>query len=106
MPAAAPAHIDLDAFRAYLRRLGFDTADEPRPDGTDDLRNRDVIVESGGELRATLYGVLAFGKDPQRYPQTRNFRVECVAYAGDNRAAEVLQVVNAAGRRCAVAERF
>ena len=95
---ATPTHIDLDAFRTYLRRLGFDTTDDPQPDSMDDLRNRDVIVEIGGELRATLYGALAFGKDPQRYPQTRNFRIECVAYAGDDRAAEVLQVANAGGR--------
>ncbi len=95
----APAtHIDLDAFRAYLRRLGFDTADDPQPDAEDDLRNRDVLVEIGGELHATLYGVLAFGRDPQRYSRTRNFRVECVAYSGEDRASEVLQVASAAGR--------
>ena len=95
---ATPAHIDPDAFRTYLQRLGFDITDDPQPDGTDDLRNRGVIVEVVGELRATLYGALAFGKDPQRYPQTRNFRIECVGYAGDDRAAEVLQVANASGR--------
>ena len=82
----------------YLKRLGFDTADDPQPDPEDDLRNRDVLVEVGGDLRATLYGVLAFGKDPQRYARTRDFRIECVAYAGDDRAAEVLQVADAAGR--------
>ena len=95
---APPAHIDLDAFRSYLRRLGFDTTDDPQPDAEDDLRNRDVLVEIGGDLRATLYGVLAFGRDPQRYTRTRDFRIECVAYAGDDRAAEVLQVADAAGR--------
>ena len=95
---ATPAHIDLDAFRAYLQRLGFDTTHDPQPDSLDDLRNRDVIVEIGGELRATLYGVLAFGKDPQRYTRTRDFRIEGVAYAGDDRACEVLQVANATGR--------
>ena len=95
---APPAHIELNAFRSYLKRLGFDTVDDPQPDGEDDLRNRDVLVEIGGELRATLYGVLAFGRDPQRYTRTRDFRIECVAYAGDNRAAEVLQVADAAGR--------
>ena len=91
-------HIDLEAFRTYLERLGFDTTNDPQPDNEDDLRNRDVVVEIGGELRATLYGVLAFGKDPQRYRRTRNFRVECVAYAGEDRAGEVLQVANATGR--------
>ena len=51
---APPAHIELNAFRSYLKRLGFDTVDDPQPDGEDDLRNRDVLVEIGGELRATL----------------------------------------------------
>lgn len=46
---ATPAHIDLDAFRFYLQRLGFDTTDDPQPDSLDDLRNRDVLVEIGGE---------------------------------------------------------
>ena len=46
----------------------------------------------------TLYGILAFGKDPQLYPQTHNFRVECVAYEGDDRASTVLQVADATGR--------
>ncbi|MCE2513971.1 MAG: transcriptional regulator, partial [Acidobacteria bacterium] len=95
---APPTHIDLDAFRSYLERLGFDTTDDPQPDAVHDLRNRDVVVEVGGELRATLYGVLAFGRDPQRYARTRDFRIECVAYAGVDRAAEVLQVASAAGR--------
>ena len=95
---ANASHIDPDAFRSFLQRLGFDTTDDPQPDSEADLRNRDVLVEIGGEMRATLYGVLAFGKDPQRYPQTRNFRIECVAYAGDDRASEILQAANAAGR--------
>ena len=95
---AVPAHVDLGAFRTYLQRLGFDTTEDPQPDSEADLCNRDVLVEIGGELRATLYGVLAFGRDPQRYPQTRNFCIECVAYAGEDRATEVLQVANGAGR--------
>ena len=95
---ATPEHIDVEAFRMYLRRLGFDTDEDPQPDPEDDLRNRSVLVDIGGEARATLYGVLAFGKAPQRYPQTRNFRIECVAYAGDDRASDVLQVADGAGR--------
>ena len=95
---AVPAHVDLGAFRTYLQRLGFETTEDPQPDSEADLCNRDVLIEIGGELRATLYGVLAFGRDPQRYPQTRNFCIECVAYAGEDRATEVLQVANGAGR--------
>lgn len=95
---ATVEHVDLGAFYTYLKRMRFDTEEEPQPDDRDDLRNRGVLTELGGALRATLYGVLSFGKEPQRYPQTRNFRVECVAYAGDDRASEVLQVADGAGR--------
>ena len=95
---ATAAHIDLEAFLSYLDRLGFDTEEEPQPASEDDLRNRGVLVDLGGELRATLYGVMAFGRHSQRYPQTRNFRIECVAYTGDDRASEVLQVAEGSGR--------
>ena len=96
--AGVPAHIDLQRFRSYLHALGLDTEEEPQPDEEDDLRNRGVLTELGGALHPTLYGVLAFGKEPQRYPQTRSFRVECVAHEGDDRASRVLQVADAAGR--------
>ena len=95
---ATASHIDLGAFDSYLGRLGFDTREDPQPDIEHDLRNRGVLVDLGGEMRATLYGMMAFGKFPQRYPQTGNFRIECVAYAGDDRASDVLQVAESAGR--------
>ena len=72
--------------------------DGPQPQNEDDLRNRGVLSDLGGTLHPTLYGVLAFGKEPQRYPQTHNFRVDCVAYEGTDRATEVLQVSEASGR--------
>ena len=96
--AATSEHIDLQVFRAYLRELGLDTEDQPQPDAEDDLHNRGVVAELGGALRPTVYGVLAFGKEPQRYPQTHSFRVACVAYEGDDRASNVLQVADATGR--------
>jgi len=95
---APPSHIDYEAFLAYLDKLDFDTLTEPQPSSEQDLRNRGVLVELGGELRATLYGVLAFGKHPQRYAQTRSFCIESVAYAGKDRASEVLQAATAKGR--------
>ena len=95
---AHATHIDLEAFRSFLDRLGFDTKMDPQPSSDDDLRNRGVLTHVGGELRATLYGVLAFGRDPQRYAQTRNFRIECASYAGCDRSSDVLQVSKANGR--------
>ncbi|MDE0680181.1 MAG: putative DNA binding domain-containing protein [Gammaproteobacteria bacterium] len=95
---ATPSHIDLEAFRAYLKRMHIDTANDPQPDAEDDLRNRAVVIEIDGKLCATLYGVMAFGRDPQRYRRTSNFRIECAAYAGSDRASETLQVASASGR--------
>lgn len=96
--AATASELDLGSFRSYLASLGIDTQDGPQPDADDDLRNRGVVAEIGGALRPTLYGVLAFGRDPQGYPQTRSFFVECVAYSGNDRADRVLQSAEAKGR--------
>ena len=96
--AATTADIDLQVFHTYLQNMRIDTGTEPQPSDEDDLRNRGVLAELGDALHPTLYGVLAFGKRPQSYPQTRNFRVECVAYEGGDRASDVLQVSDATGR--------
>jgi len=45
---ATPEHIDAEAFRAYLQRLGFDTDEDPQPNPEDDLRNRSVLDDTGG----------------------------------------------------------
>ena len=95
---AAPEHLDHQVFRTYLQKLRLDIEDEPQPNDTDNLRNRGIVAELGDTLHPTLYGVLAFGRAPQRYPQTRNFRVECAAYEGKDRASEVFQVAEATGR--------
>lgn len=68
--AGSAADIDLAAFRAYLHALGLDTEAEPQPASEDDLRNRGVLTALDGRFHPTLYGVLAFGKEPQRFPQT------------------------------------
>lgn len=96
--AATPEEIDYQSFTDYLKELGLDTEVLPQPDVEDDLRNRAVLDELGGMLHPTLYGVLAFGKKPQSYPQTRSFRIECVAYEGNDRASNMLQVADATGR--------
>lgn len=96
--AAGLGAIDVQAFRTSLERQGLDVVSEPQPELEDDLRARGVLTDLGGELRATVYGVLAFGREPQSYPQTRSFWVECVAYGGRDRADEVLQVAEAKGR--------
>jgi len=97
--AAPVEEIDLAAFRSYLRALDLETANEPSPPTQrDDLRGRGLVTEIGGDLHPTLYGLMAFGKQPQGTPQTASFCIECVAYDGVDRAANVAQVGEARGR--------
>ena len=78
IPAASVADIDLQAFRDYLLRQGLDIVDEPQPAVEDDLRNRGLLAEFDGQLRPTLFGLLAFGKQPQSQRQTSNCWIDCV----------------------------
>ncbi len=103
--AAAVSDLDEDSFHSYLNALGIDTDRDPQPEADDDLRNRGAAADIGGELQPTLYGLLAFGKVPQSYPQTRSFFIECVAYDGEGRADEVLQTAEAKGRLAEQVER-
>lgn len=90
--------LDLNSFQSYLKRLGLDIEVEPQIAVEDDLRSRGVLADLGGSACATVYGLLAFGKSPQSYPQTQNFFIQCVSYAGEDRAAEVIEVLDAKGQ--------
>lgn len=86
------------SFHRLLERQGIELKEEPQPDLTADLRNRWVVGDAEGELRLTVYGALAFAKQPQAYLPLQNAWVECVAYAGVDRADEVLLRGEAKGR--------
>ena len=98
IPAAGADDIDPEVVHAFLRAQGLDMEQWPQPDFTDDLRNLDVLDEVDGALHATLFGLMAFGKEPQAYPQTRSFFVECTAYSGADRGSQVLLVGEGKGR--------
>ena len=96
--AAGVRDIDIEEFRSFQRRRGFETEEEPQPSDEDDLRNAGVIAEVDGALHPTLYGLMVFGKSPQRHPQTGNFWIKCAAYAGTDRASGDILVGDAKGR--------
>ncbi len=98
LQAAGTADVDHAAFRSYLLALGLETEEEPQPTTEDDLRNRGVLAEVDGTLHATLYGIIAFGKEPQRYSQTASSWIGCAAYSGSDRASDVILVGDAKGR--------
>ena len=71
IPAAGADDIDPDVVHSFLRAQGLDMKQWSQQEFTDDLRNLDVLDEVDGALHATLFGLMAFGKEPQAYPQTR-----------------------------------
>lgn len=99
VPGTGTDAIEPQAFRDYMRRKGVDLDAEPGLPFEIDLFNREVLGRDlDGTLRATLFGLLCFGKDPQGYPPTRNLWVDLVAYAGTDRGADVLLAGEARGR--------
>ena len=95
--AATVDDIDARRFGNHLARQGLDLTD-PQPELADDLRNLGVLAEFDGRLHPTLFGLLAFGKQPQTFPQTTNFWIDCVAYAGTDQATDVIGSKEATGR--------
>ena len=98
IPAARIEDIDLGEFRSFLRAQGLDMEEEPQLAIADDLRNRRILAEFDGVLHPTLYGLMAFGKEPQARPQTTSFFVQCAAYSGEDRASDVILVGEGKGR--------
>jgi predicted HTH transcriptional regulator len=94
----SPSDLDLEVFESFLRRLGLDVDEEPRLDRLDDLQNRGVVAVFEGAPRVTLYGLLCFGRQPQAFSSTRSAWVQLAAYAGDDRASDVLLSGEAKGR--------
>ena len=73
VPGTSVDAIAPQAFRDYMQRKGVDLDAEPGLPLDTDLYNREVLGRDfDGALRATLFGLLCFGKDPQGYPPTRN----------------------------------
>lgn len=99
VPGTGPGDIDPEVFRAYMARKGVDLDAEPRLPFEQDLLNREVLDrDMDGHLRATLFGLLCFGRAPQTPNPTRGMWVDLVAYAGVDRGDPVLVSGEAKGR--------
>ena len=96
--AAGVEDIDINSFRSFQRRQGLEIREEPQPPIEDDLRNARVLGDSDGTLCLTLYGLMVFGRDPQAHPHTGSFWIQCTAYAGRDRASDVILVGEGKGR--------
>ncbi len=98
IPAATVDDIDLKEFRTFMRTQGREMETDPQPRIEGDLCNASVAAELDGVLRPTLYGLMAFGKEPQFHPHTANLFVQCTAYADLDRASEIILVGEGRGR--------
>ena len=96
--AAGVEDIDINSFRSFQRRQGLEIEEEPQPRIEDDLRNAHVLLECNGTLYPTLYGLMVFGRDPQAHPHTGSSWIQCTAYAGCDRASDVILVGEGRGR--------
>ena len=90
--------IDVSAFRDFKRKQGSDMDQEPQVPVRKDLQNSNVLASSDVLAGVTLFGIMVFGRNPQVHRRIGNLVIECVAYAGADRAADVLLVGRAAGR--------
>ena len=98
VPASSVDDVDPRAFRLFLERQGFDLSEEPQLELAADLRTRMVSASFANEERLTVYGALCFGKAPQELHALRHAYVDLVAYAGEDRADEVILHGEATGR--------
>ena len=90
--------IDVSAFRSFLQAQGLEMQEEPQPSPEDDLRNAGVLAEADETLYPTLYGLMVFGKTPQRHRQMSNFSIRCSAYAGRDAGTDVILADERGGR--------
>ena len=98
IPSATVDDIDFGAVRAFMRAQGLDPDEAPQPAGEDDLRNGSIVDELDGVPRPTLYGLMAFGRDPQAHAHTLSLFVQCTAYGGTDEAGDVLSAGEGKGR--------
>lgn len=99
VPGTGIADVDPEVFRAYMARKGVDIAVPPILTLEQDLLTREVLDRDlDGIPRATLFGLMCFGRAPQTHSPTRGMWVDLVAYAGTDRADPVLLSGEAKGR--------
>ena len=99
IPGTTAGDIDSEVFSDYMRRRGIDVEASNHLRLEEDLLRAEILGRSGdGDLEASLYGVLCFGRAPQSHHVTRGFHVQLSAYLGNDRGGEVLSVAEGRGR--------
>ena len=83
--------IDLSSFQAFKARLGLHVDPPAFKQATDeDMLHAGVLAFCEGAWVPTLFGVMMFGRYPQRFRATRQFWIKCTAYGIDHLADLVI----------------
>ena len=90
--------LDEEFFRRYLRKQGFGARRVREPEIVSDYRNFRVVRDVEGRPYPTLFGLLAFGREPQRFPNMPALLVRNTAYETDRRGPRVALATDATGR--------
>lgn len=96
--SATPSAVDPGVVAAFLaaQRRGAESA--PSHPTNKRLMEAGILTALDGRLHPTLFGLMAFGRQPQLHAGCFSFLVACCAYGGEDRASEVLLVGEANGR--------
>ena len=90
--------LDEQSFRRYLRNQGLGVRRVRQPDIVNDYRNFGLVRNLEGAPSPTLFGMLAFGREPQRFSNTNSLLIRNTAYASKQRSRDVLLAAEADGR--------
>ena len=99
--AAGPQDLDEPCFREYLSRLRLlrrRRSPARAPTMEDDYRNMGVLGDLDGRPALTLFGLMAFGKEPQSFSNTGSLFIQNTSYRTSKRNREVLSALHARGR--------
>ncbi len=97
--SAKPGDIDLDAFRSFMKAQGITIESESDVSVDDDLVNASICDwDLNGVLRPTLYGLMVFGRSPQRHKRLTSLMIQCSAFSGVDRSDDAISLAEAGGR--------
>ena len=82
--------IDISKVNNYLLKLGQSPVDDENEEGlVRELLNLSILTEVGGEVHPSVGGILAFGRNPQRYFPSYN--IMCGAYGGNDFLSDTIR---------------
>lgn len=87
---ASTESIDIPSVNEYLVRLGQTQINEENENTIEnELLNLSILIDTENKRYPTVGGLLAFGKNPQKY--FPSYSVMCGAYAGDNFLSDTIR---------------